>query len=110
MKVRQLLQQWEQTAKGGLTANRFQIALPLEDAAKLQALSEMYPRRSVEQLITDLLGTALRELEAEMPYVVGNRVVAEDDKGDPIYEDSGPTPRYLELTRKHLAELSSQQS
>lgn len=107
MKVRQLLQHWEKTAKGELTRTSYSISLPVEDAAKLQALSEMYPKRPVEQLITDLLSAALREIEEEMPYIKGNKVVAEDEKGDPIYEDTGPTPRFLELTRKHLAQLST---
>jgi hypothetical protein len=44
---------------------------------------------------------ALRELAAAMPYVAGKRVISTDEQGDPVYEDVGPTPRFLELARMH---------
>jgi hypothetical protein len=31
-----------------------------------------------------------------------------DEMGDPLYEDVGPTPRYLRLTREHLRRFKSQ--
>lgn len=102
MKIHELTHEWERSAKGRLTRNHYQVRLPLEDAARLAALQEMYPKRRVEDLITDLLGAALEELEASLPYRQGSVVVAEDELGDPIYDDTGPTPRYLELSRKHL--------
>jgi hypothetical protein len=40
-----------------------------------------------------------------MPYVAGERVIREDDHGDPVYEDTGPTPRFLELAREHQKKL-----
>ena len=58
-----------------------------------------------ERVITDLLSASLDELEASMPYVAGERVIREDDHGDPIYEDTGPTPRFLELAREHRKKL-----
>ena len=42
-----------------------------------------------------------------MPYVAGQRVIATDEQGDPVYEDSGPTPRFIELTRKHRRTLEA---
>ena len=38
----------------------------------------------------------------------GRQVVATDEQGDPLYEDIGPTPRFLSLARKYLRELSAQ--
>jgi hypothetical protein len=38
--------------------------------------------------------------------VRGSKVVALDEQGDPLYEDIGPTPRFLALSRKYLRELS----
>ena len=55
MKIRELAQEWERNAKGAVTHSTYQVQLPLEDAARLAALQEMYPRRHVEELITDLL-------------------------------------------------------
>ncbi len=103
MKVRDLLSLWEKTASGALTADEYKVRLPVEDAAKLKALAELYPRRHIEELITDLLSASLDELESVMPYIRGSKVVATDELGDPMYEDVGPTPKYLSLTEKHLA-------
>ncbi|MNR30202.1 hypothetical protein D3C85_1476440 [compost metagenome] len=68
----------------------------------------MYPKRSVEELIGELVGAALEELEASFPYVKGSQVVATDEQGDPLYEDIGPTPRFLALSRRYLQQLSDQ--
>ena len=96
MKIRKLLSMWEETANGELTPESYSVRLPVEDAARLKALAEMYPRRHVEELISDLLSGSL-------PYVRGKNIVSVDEQGDPLYEDVGPTPRYLALTRKHLS-------
>lgn len=108
MKVSDLMSMWEKNSGGRVTKNDYQVRLPLEDAAKIEALCEMYPKKSAESVITDLLSTALSELETEMPYRKGSKVVAEDEEGDPIYEDAGPTPRFLALSQKHLKRLKEQ--
>lgn len=109
MKIRDLTQEWERIAKGRVTRNSYQVRLTVEDAARLAALHEMYPRRCVEDLVTDLISSALEELEASLPYHKGDEVIAWDEMGDPLYSDAGPTPRYLELSRRHLQELIAQQ-
>jgi hypothetical protein len=109
MKIRELVRHWENNAKGRLTRNRYQIQLDLAAAARLAALAEMYPKRQPEELLAELIGAALEELEAGLPYVKGSQVVATDEQGDPLYEDIGPTPRFLALSRKHLQELLAQQ-
>lgn len=106
MKVDDLLKRWEQTAVEPHTEHQYAVRLNLHDAARLRALAEMYPGRSETELITELLSAALDEVEAALPYVQGRRIVAEDEFGDPMYEDIGPTPRFEELTRKYLGELS----
>ncbi len=80
----------------------------MEDAARLEALSEMYPRLSIENILTDLLSAALADLESTLPYVEGEKVIETDEHGDPIYEDVGPTPQFLELSRKYLSALKKQ--
>jgi len=109
MKIRELANHWEQNAKGRLTKTRYAIHLDVESAARLAALTEMYPKRHAEELLGELIGAALEELETSFPYVKGQHVVATDEEGDPLYEDVGPTPRFLELSRRHLHELSEQQ-
>lgn len=108
MKIRELVPHWEQNATGRMTRNCYQIHLDLESAARLAALSEMYPKRHPEELLGELLGAALEELEASFPYVKGSQVVATDEQGDPLFEDIGPTPRFLALSRRYLQELNEQ--
>ncbi len=105
MKVNKLLKLWEETGNGHLTNEEYKVRLPIADAAKLQALAEMYPRRSITDIITDLLSAALEDIESGMPYESGDNIVAIDEQGDPLYEDIGPTPRYLSLTKKHMSSL-----
>lgn len=110
MKVRDLITEWNKNAQGRLTDQRYSVCLPLEDAAKIEALHEMYPKKTCEALVTELLGTALDELEASMPYVCGTRIVTRDEEDNPIYEDVGPTPEFLALAQKHLKRLKSESS
>ena len=108
MKVRDLLETWQRSAVERRTPRHYSVQLPVHDAAKIAALAEMYPGRSERDILTDLLSAALDEMEAAFPYVAGQRVVAEDEQGDPIYEDAGLTPRFQTLTRKHLQRLEKE--
>lgn len=105
MKVADLIQAWDKAAAGQLSKERYAVQLPLEDAAKIEALAQMYPRRSREQILTDLLGAALDELVSSFPYVQGEQVIARDEEGDPVFEDVGHTPRYLKLIEEHIKRL-----
>ena len=105
MSIADLVRQWEDSAGGQLIAREYQVQLPLRDAARIAALVEMYPRRSEIELISELLTAALDELEKVMPYIPGSQVVSEDEEGNPLYEDIGPTPRFLALLHKHMQEL-----
>jgi hypothetical protein len=104
---KELLQSWRVSAAAARTAEAYAVRLPLDDAAQLAALAEMYPGRSPEQLLSELLGAALKEIAAAMPYVAGQRVIATDEQGDPVYEDIGPTPRFIQLARQHRRRLEA---
>lgn len=107
MKIRELAAQWEQNAKGRMSPTGHVLHLDVEAAARLAALAEMYPKRTPEELLGELLGAALEELEASFPYIKGQQVIATDEEGDPLYEDVGPTPKFLALSRRHLQALST---
>ena len=109
MRIGDLVKEWENSAGGDLTAREYRIRLPLLDAAKISALTDMYPRRGETELISDLLSAALIELERAMPYIQGSKVISQDDQGDPIYEDIGPTSRFNALTKKYRLELEKAQ-
>lgn len=107
MKIRELLEAWQAEASDPLTAEKYCARLPIYDAARLEALAEMFPGRTTGQLLTDLLTAALDELEGGFPYRRGDRVVERDEQGDPIFEDIGLGPRFHELTRNHAARLKA---
>jgi hypothetical protein len=100
VKFKALLDHWKKDPPPARTAREYAMRLPLEDAARLHALCELFPGRTVEELITDLLHTALEEIVAAMPYEPGPKIISRDDQGDPVYEDVGLTPRFADLTRK----------
>lgn len=102
---RALLESWTQGAAAPRTAQRYLVRLPVDDAARLLALAELFPGRSTEQLITELLAAALQQVAAAMPYVPGSRVIRTDEFGDPVYEDTGLTPRFMALAREHRRRL-----
>lgn len=103
--MKELLDRWQAQAAGRITTHTYPVHLDLDDAARIHALADLFPGRSREQIITDLLSAALGELGAAMPYVPGAKVISTDEQGDPVYEDAGLTPRYIELTRKYQKEL-----
>jgi hypothetical protein len=105
---KKLLDSWRESAAAPRAPKAYEVRLPVDDAARLAALAEMFPGRAPEQLITELLGVALQELAAAMPYVAGQRVISTDEQGDPVYEDVGPTPRFIELARRHRQRLEAQ--
>jgi len=108
MSFKDLLANWRETAAQPRTATEYAVRLPLDDAARLAALAEMFPGRTPEQLITDLLATALQEIETSMPYIAGKKVISSDEQGDPIFEDIGLTPRFMELARKNRKKLEAE--
>jgi hypothetical protein len=110
LKFKELLESWQQSAAGERTAASYAVHLPLDDAARLHALAELFPGRTCEQLLTDLIGVALQELAAAIPYEPGRKVISRDEQGDPLYEDVGLTPRLAALTRKHHKRLQAERA
>jgi len=107
MNLKDLVGRWEDDVHGTLTKDTYTVRLSVEDAARVDALSEMYPRRSKEQLICELISVSLAELETSFPYVQGSEVVTTDELGDPVFADIGQTPQFLSLTKKHLNKRKS---
>jgi len=106
-KLQSLLQEWQDHASRSQDEKEYTVKLSRQDAARISALSDLYPKLSSDDVIRELLHIALDEVEASFPYVKGTKVVATDEEGDPIYEDSGLTPKYLQLTREHIKQLKN---
>ncbi len=110
MRIKDLLEEWEKNATEKRTAHTYPLKLPMSVAARIRALAEMYPGRSESEILVDLLSTALDELLEAIPYVQGERVISEDEFGEPIYDDVGSTPRFIELTNKYTKILEAELS
>jgi len=59
MRISELVSHWERDAKGRMSHTTYSIPLDVESAARLAALAEMYPKRSAEALLGELVGAAL---------------------------------------------------
>ena len=105
VKFKPLLDRWKRTSAPLKTAKEYAVRLPLDDAARLHALAELFPGQTIEEIVTDLLSAGLDEIAASIPYERGPKVISRDDQGDPVYEDVGMTPRFVELTRKYKKNL-----
>jgi len=110
MKIADLIPRWDAHLRSPLAGRPFSLKLQVRDAARIEALQIMYPDCSEEEILSDLLHAALDELEVAMPYVPGKRIIAEDDQGDPIYEDLGPTPRFYSLSHELMRKLAGKKS
>ncbi len=108
MPFKDLLDTWQSDSAPELSEERYAIHLPVDDAARIAALAEMFPGSGVEKIIADLLHTGLDQIEAAMPYVPGSKVIREDEFGDPVYEDVGMTPRFLELVRAERSKIDAE--
>jgi hypothetical protein len=107
LKFKSLIDRWNKAATPQKTAQEYAIRLSLDDAARLHALVELFPGQSIEGLVSDLLHAGLDEIGAALPYEKGPKVISRDDHGDPVYEDVGLTPRFVELTRKFKKTLAA---
>lgn len=101
----ELARKWGQFGQGELTRERYPLKLTTDDTATLAQLYCSYPRLSEDEILRDLLAAALYDLEQAIPYKQGNKVIAFDECGDEIFEDSGLTPRFLRLTKQHQTKL-----
>ncbi len=107
-----LLLTWQQHMIKHLPQVNYEVAIDRDDVIKLEALSELY-QLPLDDIIASLISSALQEAEQKMPYVQGNKIIRIEE-GDPVFEDVGYTPRYLDIKRRleKLAEknLDSNQS
>tara|TARA_R110002111_G_scaffold86756_6_gene135931 strand:- start:507 stop:740 length:234 start_codon:yes stop_codon:yes gene_type:complete len=65
MKVTDLPKQWEQKKKSVERTHDYNLRLPLEDAARISALAELYPDRSESDILNDVIGAALDDLVSQ---------------------------------------------
>lgn len=84
-----------------LGRKRYSCRLPLELAAKLEALYQMYPGKTRTQLIGDLLGLGLAEVERAWSGSSAGQAGFHPDTRQPIYLLTGPFAEFRGLAHKH---------
>ena len=107
MTSKALLDAWAAERAPAKTREAYSIRLSNDDAAKVHALADLFPGVDAERIISDLLSAALEQTEAAIPYVQGDKIIREDEFGDPVYEDVGLTPRFRERVRAHRKRLEN---
>lgn len=91
--IKKMLDDWELRSAHVKEQVSTNVVLNKVDLIKLEALAETY-KIPTNDLLANLIHTGLLEIEEQMPYVAGDKVIrVEEDV--PIYEDVGRTPEYM---------------
>lgn len=91
--INKMLDDWERRSAHAKEQVSTNVILNKEDLIKLQALAEIY-NTSSSDLLANLINTVLLEIEEQMPFVPGDKVIRVEE-GVPVYEDIGRTPEYM---------------
>lgn len=67
MKVTELPKYWESKQESVDRSHDYNLRLPLEDAARIAALAELYPDRSETDILNDMVSAALDDLVRQSP-------------------------------------------
>jgi len=103
--ISEMLQAWQRQTIEHHEKQEFPIAVDRKDIVRLKALAEVY-RLPLEEVIANLVTSALQEVEAKMPYIPGPTVIRIEE-GEPVYEDIGLTPAYLQTKERIENEASN---
>lgn len=104
-RVQHLLKEWILESQAKPRVKTVTVKLTTQDYARIRALAEIYPDRSEEQILSELITAILDEVEEALPYIPGKTVVAEDEFGDPVYEDLGLTRKFEQLKKKYSSSM-----
>lgn len=105
MKVTDLVSGWQTNDREARNGLSYQVQLPVYDAAKLAALSDIFPGVGEQRILADLIAAALDELSNSFAYEPGDEIAGYDERGDPMYTDAGLRPRFQQLARRHVEKL-----
>jgi hypothetical protein len=109
MEPQDLVHRWHEEPKYPLTPRQISIRLPIDVAAKVAALCEIYPARTKTEIIADLVASSVDQLARALPSEKGDFLEQESTPGGiRIYRDVGPKGRFLEGTARHLRQLEEE--
>lgn len=104
VQTKDLLKLWQAPDHSRLTAKQISLRLPVAIAARVAALCEMYPNKNRTQVISDLLSTALSDLEDAFPVTRG-KLLHELPDGEMLFADEGIRARYYQLVHEYTCTL-----
>ena len=108
MEPKDLTKIWAAPDHSKLTPKQISLRLPVQVAAKISALCDMYPRKTKTEIIGDLLATALDQLEDGLESHDIGEPIHHLETGEPIFKDyHGPLKNFRTLTNKYLKELET---
>lgn len=67
MKVTDLPKHWESEKETPERTHDYKLRLPMEDAARIAALAELYPDRSETDILNDMVAAVLDDLAHRSP-------------------------------------------
>ena len=108
MKASDLVTVWGAPDNSRVTAKQYSFRLPVQVAAKLAALEELYPTRSRTQLVGDLLTAAINDLEQNLPSYAGRPMGKNPDTGEEIFEELGQAAEYRRSANKHYQAIEAE--
>ena len=109
MEPKDLTKIWAAPDHSKLTPKQISLRLPIQVAAKISALCDMYPRKTKTEIIGDLLATALDQVEGGLELIGKGTPFAVPGSHEEIFEDYyGSRVDFQNLTQKHLKELESE--
>jgi len=101
-RVKQLLEEWSRQRQDRPLTKVIEVEVSDADYARIRALAELYSDRDERLIISELISAMLDEIEEALPYLPGNTVVAEDEFGDPLYEDVGLSRKFEQLKKRYM--------
>lgn len=111
METKDLHAIWSAPDHSRLTAKQYTIRLPIRVAAQLAALSEMYPRKTMTDLIGDILAAGLDQLAMDLPTKnVGEKPLGFGEDGEAEWEQIGPGVTFAQLSKKYLKQFETDES
>jgi predicted DNA-binding protein len=96
--LKDVLRNWQKNADSIVSSTTLECCIKANDMVRVEALARTF-KKDKQTVVEDLIHAALNELESSIPYIAGEHVIRVED-GDPIYEDIGIMPEYLQNKRK----------
>jgi len=105
MSVKDMMSNWLRHNNSRLVKKQTSIRLPVHTAAKIEALCEMFPSKTKNEIVTDLLSAALDDVYESFEFVAGEEILIKDEEH---YLDIGDRKTFIDLVNKHFQTLEKE--